>query len=477
MSPRARGRGSLSRRLTATFTALGVIALLVVGVTGYTLTQWRGSADEQERHYLRSLRLLEARALTFEAYKEVPDAVLGSDPDARADYTDRLAGIDAVFDDWAELAEDPAEEREVAEVRAAATALDDSADTVFDLVEQGRTAEARAELERVEEEAFEPFDAVTDAAVASDEAKREEVRAAASEARGTASTTLVVAGLGTVSLLLLIGAFLAGGVFRPVRELHEGLAGLARGRTDVRLPEGPDDEIGTLSRDFNRLAEQLERSAGPGGAPDAPGAPDPGEHDDARLVLARVVDGLAEQVAAVAGDLDEARAAELTARVASTRRAVERLGALTYPVELDLAVVDPVAVLHDVAGRVADELVRRGVGIAIRVEDLPDPLVADRARLRETLSELVRNALDALPERGGSLGLAARPHPDGVALEVTDDGAGFSPADIAWLHDGTDRPDETRGVGLRLATVARLLLPPTPRPTSRSGGRTRRTTP
>ncbi|WP_299058203.1 ATP-binding protein [uncultured Nocardioides sp.] len=484
------GRRSLSRRLAATFTALGVVGVLVVGVNGYTLTQWRASEQEQERHYLRSLRLMEARALTFEAFKEVPDSTLGGDPDARQDYLERTDGITAVLDEWASLAEDADEEREVDEVRAAAGVLDDRADRVFDLVEQGRQGAAQGELERVEEEGFEPFDAVTDAAVASDEVKREEVREEASAARRTASIALVVAGLGVVSLLLLIGAFLAGGVFRPVRDLHRGLSELAGGRTGVRLPEGTDDEIGLLSRDFNRLAERLEDA---GGTDAAPGEQDHGADgaggDDARLVLARVVSGLGDQVAAVAGSLGADDAARLTASVAAAHLAVDRLGSLSYPVDLDLTVVDPAALLHEVVGRVSDELVRRSVALSIDASDLPSPLVADRARLRETLSELVRNALDALPERGGSLALRARglDHgPDaGLALEVVDDGAGFRRADVEWLHDGTARPDETRGVGLRLAaavveqhggrlqlgpgpegrgTTARVVLPPDPRP-------------
>lgn len=50
----------------------------------------------------------------------------------------------------------------------------------------------------------------------------------------------------------------------------------------------------------------------------------------------------------------------------------------------------------------------------------------DRLKLREALAELLRNALDALPERGGHLGLRSRLSEDGAELliEVADDGAG-----------------------------------------------------
>ena len=132
----------LQRRLLRTFVALGLLGLLVVGVTGYTITQWQGTEDTLSRHYLRSLRLQEVRALAFDALTSVPAAVRG-EPDARADYERAREPLGAAFDDWADLAEDDGERAEVAAVRDAAARLDEGAQRVLDLVDGGRTGRPR----------------------------------------------------------------------------------------------------------------------------------------------------------------------------------------------------------------------------------------------------------------------------------------------------------------------------------------------
>ena len=104
--------------------------------------------------------------------------------------------------------------------------------------------------------------------------------------------------------------------------------------------------------------------------------------------------------------------------------------------------------------RFADEVVRRSISTGVEVDPDAGPLLVDRARLREAVGELVRNALDALPARGGRLRLRAVPAPDedAVAVEVEDDGSGLAESDVAWLYDGSTPPVSRRGSGLRLAT-------------------------
>lgn len=64
--------------------------------------------------------------------------------------------------------------------------------------------------------------------------------------------TLLLAAGGVVVLLM---AFM-----RPFASLLEGAARLAHGNLSYRIPEVSHDEFGRLSRDFNIMAEQLERS-------------------------------------------------------------------------------------------------------------------------------------------------------------------------------------------------------------------------
>jgi signal transduction histidine kinase len=225
-----------------------------------------------------------------------------------------------------------------------------------------------------------------------------------------------------------------------VRRLRDALRALNRGEAAPRLPEDGDDEIAEVNREYNALAERATRRR----APAAAGAP----VEDASLVLRRMVAGLREEAA------HGAAAPALLARVDALEATLDRLGSLAAPVDLQLAPVEPAALLHDVLDRFADEVVRRSVSTGVEVDPDAGPLLADRARLREAVGELVRNALDALPARGGSLRLRALPAPaeDAVAVEVEDDGGGLAETDLAWLYDGSTPPSSRRGTGLRLAT-------------------------
>lgn len=479
------GSRPLRRKLFRVFAVLGVLGLLLVGVAGYTIVQWQQTEDTLSRHYVRSLRLQEVRALAFEAFTVVPASVRG-EPDARAEYADRLEPLGRAFDEWAALVEDDGERAQVAAVREAAGQLDAGADRVLDLVEGGQQGAAEAALDDVETAAVQPFQDLTAAAVESDRDKRRALRDDADAARATATLTLAVAGAGVVSLLLLVGAYLTGGVFTPVRRLRDALRAVNRGEAPPRLPEDGDDEIAEVNREYNALVERSSRRRAPAAAAGT-------ALEDASLVLRRMVAGLRDDTAALpaAGAAPEAATA-LLARVDAVEATLDQLGSLTYPVDLQPAPVEPAALLHDVLERFADEVVRRSVSTGIEVDPDTGPLLGDRARLREAVGELGRHALGALPPRGGRLRLRAVPVPgeDAIAVEVEDDGGGLDESDIAWLYDGSAPPASRRGSGLRLATsvveqhggrlqlrtvpgggTTAVLLLPTPRPVPRPADR------
>ena len=96
------GSRPLRRKLFRVFVALGLLGLLLVGVTGYTIVQWRETEETLSRQYVRSLRLQEVRALAFEAFTQVPAAVRG-EQGARTEYETRLEPLGRAFDEWAAL--------------------------------------------------------------------------------------------------------------------------------------------------------------------------------------------------------------------------------------------------------------------------------------------------------------------------------------------------------------------------------------
>lgn len=97
-------------------------------------------------------------------------------------------------------------------------------------------------------------------------------------------------------------------------------------------------------------------------------------------------------------------------------------------------------------------------GISVRVEG--DPVLSIRAnpdQIQQVLVNLVLNAIDACA-RGGHVTLSARRTGDGVALDVTDDGAGIAPDVLPQVFDPFFTTKKRgQGTGLGLWVVAQIV--------------------
>jgi len=85
----------------------------------------------------------------------------------------------------------------------------------------------------------------------------------------------------------------------------------------------------------------------------------------------------------------------------------------------------------------------------------PMPLDADPDLLHRALSNLVLNALDAMPE-GGALTLSANPHSNHVEIRVADTGQGMTPEECERLFTPY-YTTKLRGTGLGLAIVQSVI--------------------
>jgi len=86
--------------------------------------------------------------------------------------------------------------------------------------------------------------------------------------------------------------------------------------------------------------------------------------------------------------------------------------------------------------------------------DLPPPL-ADRDQIRIVLSNLIRNARDAMPE-GGRLSIVGRSVENGLEVDVTDTGVGIASGDLVRIMEPL-YSTKARGLGLGLPLVRMIL--------------------
>ncbi|MBI2554101.1 MAG: GAF domain-containing protein [Candidatus Rokubacteria bacterium] len=117
-------------------------------------------------------------------------------------------------------------------------------------------------------------------------------------------------------------------------------------------------------------------------------------------------------------------------------------------VDLNRVVQDALEVTQS---RWQEDAQSRGVTIRVTPDLTPvPPISGDPAELREVLTNLILNAVDAMPE-GGTLTLATRTDETTVTLRVSDTGVGMSPEVQPLIFDPFFTTKGPRGTGLGLS--------------------------
>jgi signal transduction histidine kinase len=128
-------------------------------------------------------------------------------------------------------------------------------------------------------------------------------------------------------------------------------------------------------------------------------------------------------------------------------QAIVRVTDFSFPLDITLSKTDVRALLYDTLLRFHDELSRRGISFELEVDKEIKFATLDHLKIREAVSELVRNALKALPDAGGKLGLRARLEDTDLLIEVADNGAG---ADNLSIEDEDLQKQRDYRTGLKL---------------------------
>ncbi len=282
-----------------------------------------------------------------------------------------------------------------------------------------------------------------------------------SEAIGATAQALLFAGAGATLLAGLAGLFIGRGVTAPLKSLSIAADRMSRGDLSARAGVTSRDEIGQLGAQFDRMADQLQRSF----------ADLEAERDTLRRFVADASHELRTPITALKSfnELMQGPAAnDATARaefLAESQRQIERLEWITSNL-LNLSRLDAgLAQLewgdHD-AREIAQAVVavfrplaaEKGVALSLSAPAEPVTLRCDRARVEMALSNLVDNGLKFTPP-AGQVEVAVLTRPAEVVFEVRDTGPGIAPEDLPRIFDRFYRSRAARGAGsgLGLAIV------------------------
>jgi two-component system OmpR family sensor kinase len=462
---------NLRRKLLTVFGALALLSLVTAGVTLWTISSWTRTTKATENHYQRSLLLQRIRASTFRAFKEVPDAVTGDDVDSDQEFAEYIKPAEEDFETWAKLAEDEAELQQVKQIRESFNVLEATARETFALVKQNRMKEAFDLMEgKLEDNDFENFNRLTAEAVESDRAKREEIRLTNANTQRTARIVLFVVGFGTIALVLLLAAYLASDLFKPLEDLRKALKRTAEGDYNQELHDTREDEFGAVNRAFNEMVKTISRREKLAGSGENAENTELGFNSfTSKMTIHKLVaqmrlrimelDSKLEQIkpketekAEKAGEIEKINLDEIVENLENLSQAIVRVADFSFPLDITLSKTDVRSLLYDTLLRFHDELSKRGISLEIEIDKEIKFATLDHLKIREAVSELIRNALKALPESGGKLGLRARLDETNLLVEVADTGEGSDSLSVDEI-DIKARRDYRTGLKLTKAIV------------------------
>ncbi|MDR6866359.1 two-component system sensor histidine kinase MtrB [Microbacterium resistens] len=276
-------------------------------------------------------------------------------------------------------------------------------------------------------------------------------------------SSLWVSGAVLVAIIAIIAWFALRSVVQPIVEVSETSARFAAGDFTVRLPVRGEDELATLGRSFNAMADSIEAQIK--------------ELGELSMVQQRFVSDVSHELRTplttirLAAEMLNDRREDFDP---STARAAELLHAQVQ--RFDTLLADLLEISRYDAGSV--QLEREATSLAHLAEDLMDemtPLAAghgtelrfvapgghtpvdmDPRRVRRILRNLIGNAIEH--GEGHPIVITVDSNQHAVAVGVRDSGMGMAAADVERVFDRFWRADPSRqrtiggtGLGLSIA--------------------------
>jgi signal transduction histidine kinase len=268
---------------------------------------------------------------------------------------------------------------------------------------------------------------------------------------------------GGILLAIVFSLWIAARVSRPIEELARASEGVAAGNWDVSVPERGRDELSVLARSFNHMTAQLtaqrdklvqtERVA----AWRELARRLAHELKNPLFPLQLTVENLARSRRLPPEEFDEVfeeSTRTLSMEIANLKAIIGRFSDFSKMPRPQLERIDAAVVVERIRA-LYEAACGPNVRLSSEVASEPMPLDADPELLHRALSNLVLNAMDAMPE-GGTVTVSARPAADSIEFRVADTGEGLTPEECERLFTPYYTTKQ-HGTGLGLAIVQSVI--------------------
>ncbi len=273
-------------------------------------------------------------------------------------------------------------------------------------------------------------------------------------ANGSLWLATIIAGL----VALLMTVLLSRRILKPVEELTLAAWAMERGDLNQRVPVRSWDELGTLARAFNSMADKLSRSEQLRRNMVSDVA-----HElrtpltNIRAYLEALQDGFAEPSPDMLGSLYE-ETLLLNRLVDDLQELVSAEGG---QLRLDCQPLELAPLIEKVTGSLQRRATEKSLQLKAEISTELPLILADQERIGQVLRNLLTNAMAHTPPDGRII-INARPTDREMVISVRDTGEGISAEHLPYIFERFYRADQSRaratgGSGLGLAIVRQLV--------------------
>ena len=270
--------------------------------------------------------------------------------------------------------------------------------------------------------------------------------------------TLLVSGLGAVTMALLLGIFLSRTMTKPIRELTAATRAVSNGYFGQQVSVRSRDELGELAHSFNQMSSDLERSI-----------------NARKQMTVDIAHELRTPLSLILGHAEAVHDGVLPPTSENFEIIREEAGRLEKLVDdlrtlsladagelsLELQLIPPEKLLREVVDLYRYKSIPKKITVNLDIPDTLPLIHADSGRLTQVLTNILDNAFRHTPE-GGNIGLAVKSDQSNVEISIQDNGQGIAETEVEHIFDRFYRADKSRqrddsGSGLGLAIAKSIV--------------------
>ena len=282
--------------------------------------------------------------------------------------------------------------------------------------------------------------------------------------------------LETISYLILVylfvfGLFIIGSTFiskqltRPLVYIQRGLNKISGGNLDTTIPVTSDDEIGNLAEAYNNMVSRLKKLQKELAAAEREAA----WKEMAQQVAHEIknpltpmklnVQHLERQLKSDSQNPEELKkkvqqiTANLIEQIQSLNNIAADFSKFSQPLTEDFQEVDLKTIIASVAKLYEHD---EKVTIKKQVPKHPVKIQGIADELKRVIINLVKNAYEAMPDKGGEIALKLYPHKQNIFIEVEDNGSGIAEEDRPNIFV-PNFSTKSSGTGLGLAICKKII--------------------